>query len=57
MGKGSKSRITDKKRYDQNYENIYGVRYARNCSQENQKKGESHVADGKIHDQKEYAGD
>ena len=29
MGKGSRSRITDKKRYDDNYDRIYGAQMKR----------------------------
>jgi hypothetical protein len=53
MGKGSKSRIGDKKRFDENYENIYGENHARNSSQEDKQKSKGHVVGGSVHDQEE----
>ena len=49
MGKGSRNRTSDKRRFDQNYEAIYGQdKYARNCSQENQKESIANLPGRKV---------
>ena len=57
MGKGSRCRISNRKLWGESYDRIYGVRYARNSSQEDTEKSENYVAGGTLHDQKKHTSD